>query len=69
MGVTADLSKYSSLEDFYEKTAGSRKCNLNDDVRKGGLHPQILACPCAREYPDTIDPHDVCFTITVASGK
>lgn len=61
MAVTADLGKYASLQDFYEKTAGTRIVQTRD---KGG-NPQatIKATGAPRRYPDSENMDDIVFTI------
>jgi hypothetical protein len=64
LGVTADLGKYSSLEDFYNKTAGARKV-VNRDYAKGsdGRDIKIKSNGVPRQYPDNSDMQDIVFTI------
>ena len=65
LGVTANLAKYASLEDFYWKTAGARKVVTID--RLGGADVRIKATAVAREYPDNIDSDDLVFTLYAGS--
>lgn len=63
-GVTADLNKYASLQDFYEKTAGARERETYDSARSGRKRLTINVGVASREYPDKITPQDLCFTIS-----
>lgn len=61
LGVTANLDHYSSLEDFYNKTAGARHINLT--ANEGGVDIKASVFPLL--FPDDSDPHASVFTIVV----
>ena len=62
--VTADLSQYSSLQDFYEKTADTgAKRRLASDGKTGG--PSIRIGPSPRNRPDDDNWNDAVYTIEV----
>lgn len=68
MSVTADLSKYSSLQDFYEKTAGARKTDRISRANGApGKDPRIKCSAMLRGFPDSPVANDMCFTIYLGS--
>jgi hypothetical protein len=59
--VTGDLSKYQSLQAFYDKTAGARDSSENRDFVNGGV--SIYASLVFRRYPDEQDVNDLVLTV------
>ena len=66
-GVCADLGKYDSLEDFYDKTAGARKSDWFDKgTYRNKEVVRIRGSMIHRLYPEEKDEDDLLLTVTVS---
>lgn len=63
VAVTGDLSKYQSLQAFYDQTAGKRDSTKRNDLTGG--RPKVQASMAFRRYPDEKNANDMVLTVLV----
>jgi hypothetical protein len=62
IGVTDNINKYKTLEDFYNQTAGARKVVTSEDSPGRG---KIWGSAVPRGFPEVVDKKDLVFTVLI----
>ena len=69
-GVTGDLSKYPSLKDFYEATAGMGNTNKKTEAGpQYNIQASIVACDYDSSTPAKTSEDDFILTVSVQRGN